>query len=65
MGWRNVGGSTLSLALKSLPSRKTQTTVRLDADLLDWFRAQVRGCPARINRVPRGSCEQRSRSIWY
>ncbi len=44
-----------------LPRRKAHTTLRLDADLLDWFRAQGRGYQTRINAVLRGYFEQRSR----
>ena len=35
-----------------LPSRKTVVTMRLDADLLDWFRQQ-RGYQTRINAILR------------
>lgn len=45
-----------------LPRRKAHTTLRLDADLLDWFRAQGRGYQTRINAVLRSYYEQRSRS---
>lgn len=45
-----------------MPSRKAHTTLRLDADLLDWFRAQGRGYQTRINAVLRSYYEQRSRS---
>jgi uncharacterized protein (DUF4415 family) len=37
-------------------------TLRLDADLLDWLRAQGRGYQTRINAVLRSYYEQRSRS---
>jgi uncharacterized protein (DUF4415 family) len=36
---------------------KTQVTLRLDADLLDWFRAQGRGYQTRINAVLRSYME--------
>jgi uncharacterized protein (DUF4415 family) len=45
-----------------LPRRKAHTTLRLDADLLDWFRSQGRGYQTRINAVLRSYYEQRSRS---
>jgi len=45
-----------------LPHRKAHTTLRLDADLLDWFRSQGRGYQTRINAVLRSYYEQRSRS---
>ncbi len=44
-----------------LPRRKAHTTLRLDADLLDWFRAQGPGYQTRINAVLRSYFEQRSR----
>jgi uncharacterized protein (DUF4415 family) len=45
-----------------LPRRKAHTTLRLDADLLDWFRSQGSGYQTRINAVLRSYYEQRSRS---
>ena len=45
-----------------LPRRKAHTTLRLDADVLDWFRAQGPGYQTRINAVLRSYFEQRSRS---
>jgi uncharacterized protein (DUF4415 family) len=45
-----------------LPRRKAHTTLRLDADLLEWFRAQGRGYQTRINAVLRSYYEQHSRS---
>jgi uncharacterized protein (DUF4415 family) len=45
-----------------LPRRKAHTTLRLDADLLDWLRSQGRGYQMRINAVLLSYCEQRSRS---
>jgi uncharacterized protein (DUF4415 family) len=45
-----------------LPRRKAHTTLRLDADLLDWFRSQGRGYQTRINAVLRSYYQQRTRS---
>jgi uncharacterized protein (DUF4415 family) len=36
-----------------LPAPKRQVTLRLDADLLDWFRAQGPGWQTRMNAVLR------------
>ena len=36
-----------------LPRRKAHPTLRLDADVLDWFRAHGRGYQTRINAVLR------------
>lgn len=44
-----------------LPRRKEQTTLRLDADMLDWFRAQGKGYQTRINAILRKYFEQRTR----
>ncbi|WP_377295470.1 BrnA antitoxin family protein [Rhizobium sp. SGZ-381] len=33
------------------PSQKTQITMRLDAEVLDWFRAQGKGYQTRMNAV--------------
>ena len=42
-----------------MPRRKAHTTLRLDADLLEWFRAQGRGYQTRINAVLRSYYEQK------
>jgi uncharacterized protein (DUF4415 family) len=44
-----------------LPRRKEQTTLRLDADVLDWFRAQGKGYQTRINAILRKYFEQHTR----
>lgn len=33
------------------PATKSQVTMRIDADVLDWFRAQGKGYQTRINGV--------------
>jgi uncharacterized protein (DUF4415 family) len=45
-----------------LPRPKQQTTVRLDADMLDWFKAQGPGYQTRINAVLRSYYEQKKKS---
>ena len=45
-----------------MPRRKEHTTLRMDADTMDWFRAQGRGYQSKINAVLRSYFEQRSRS---
>lgn len=37
--------------LKPVTRNKVQLTLRLDADVLDWFKAQGKGYQTRINRV--------------
>jgi uncharacterized protein (DUF4415 family) len=41
--------------------RKTQTALRIDEDVLAWFRAQGRGYRARMNAVLRAYVEARRR----
>jgi uncharacterized protein (DUF4415 family) len=43
------------------PRRKVQASLRLDADVLDWFRAQGRGYQTAINEVLRKHVEHHSR----
>ena len=40
-------------ALLRIPSPKHAVTIRLDADVLDWFKAQGKGYQTRINAVLR------------
>lgn len=35
------------------PERKSQVTLRLDSDILEWFKAQGKGYQTRINSVLR------------
>jgi len=42
-----------------LPPRKRDVHIRLDADVLDWFRAQGKGYQTRINAVLRAFVEAR------
>lgn len=44
-----------------MPRSKRQTTLRLDADMLDWFWAQGRGYQTKINAILRSYFEQRTR----
>lgn len=44
-----------------LPEPKRQTTLRLDADLLDWYRAAGPGWQTRMNAVLRGYMEAQRR----
>lgn len=44
-----------------LPVRKEHTTLRLDADMLAWFRAQGRGYQTKINAVLRSYFQQQAR----
>ena len=44
-----------------LPRRKAHASLRLDADMLDWFKAQGRGYQTRINAVLRAYYQQKTR----
>ena len=46
-----------------LPPGKDIVTLRLDRDVLDWFRAQGRGYQTRINQVLRAFYEARGRDV--
>jgi uncharacterized protein (DUF4415 family) len=43
------------------PRRKGHMTLRIDADVLDWFRAQGKGYQSRINAILRRYYEQHVR----
>ena len=44
-----------------MPRRKAHMTLRLDADMLGWFRAQGKGYQTRINAILRKYFEQHVR----
>lgn len=43
-----------------LPRRKAHMTLRIDADVLDWFRAQGKGYQTKINAILRKYYEQKA-----
>jgi len=45
-----------------LPPRKVHTSLRLDADMLEWFKAQGRGYQTRINAILRSYFERHTPS---
>ena len=47
-------------AILRMPSRKASITVRLDSDVLEWFRNQGKGYQTRINAVLRTYMEGHS-----
>ena len=55
-GWENT------IVIGGLPPRKRDVHIRLDADVLDWFRAQGKGYQTRINAVLRAFVEARRRA---
>lgn len=48
--------------VRGLPTRQHEVRLRLDADVLDWFRAQGRDYQARISEVLRAFVEAQKRS---
>ena len=44
-----------------LPRREHHTSLRIDAEVLDWFRAQGRGYQTKINAVLRSYYEQHTK----
>ncbi len=44
-----------------MPRRKTHASLRLDADVLDWFRSQGKGYQTKINAILRSYFEQHTR----
>ena len=47
-------------ATEAWPPAKHQLTIRLDADVLKWLKAQGRGYQTRINRILRAAMESQS-----
>jgi len=45
-------------------ARKKAVTLRLDADVLAWFKREGRGYQTRINRVLRGVMWEGERKSW-
>jgi uncharacterized protein (DUF4415 family) len=44
-----------------MPRRRAHASLRLDADMLEWFRAQGRGYQTKINAILRSYFEQHTR----
>ena len=49
--------SFFAKATETWPPTKQQLTIRLDADVLNWLRANGRGYQTRINRILRAAME--------
>src|SRR6185437_3701205 len=47
--------------MRRLPQPKADIHIRLDADIVDWFKAQGKGYQTRINAVLRAFVESRRR----
>ena len=52
--------SFFTKATEAWPPAKRQLTIRLDADVLNWLKAQGRGYQTRINRILRAAMESQA-----
>jgi len=52
-----LGKEFFTKATAAWPPAKQQLTIRLDADVLKWLKAQGRGYQTRINRILRAAME--------
>ena len=55
--------SFFTKAAQAWPPVKQQLTIRLDADVLAWLKANGRGYQTRINRILRSAMESQPRRI--
>jgi len=56
-----LGKAFFKKATVAWPPAKKQLSIRLDADVLDWLKAQGRGYQTRINRILRAAMEGQPR----
>jgi hypothetical protein len=54
-----LGDELFKKATVAWPPAKQQLTIRLDADVLDWLKANGRGYQTRINHILRAAMESR------
>lgn len=55
--------SFFTKAAQAWPPAKQQLTIRLDADVLAWLKANGRGYQTRINRILRSAMESQPRRV--
>jgi len=55
-----LGDDFFAKATAAWPPAKEQLTIRLDADVLNWLRANGRGYQTRINHILRAAMESQS-----
>jgi uncharacterized protein (DUF4415 family) len=55
--------SFFTKATEAWPPAKQQLTIRLDADVLAWLKANGRGYQTRINRILRSAMENQPRRV--
>ena len=54
-----LGDEFFKKATSAWPPAKQQLTIRLDADVLNWLKANGRGYQTRINRILRAAMESK------
>jgi hypothetical protein len=54
-----LGNEFFEKATVAWPPAKQQLTIRLDADVLNWLKANGRGYQTRINRILRAAMESK------
>ena len=54
-----LGNEFFKRATVEWPPAKRQLTIRLDADVLNWLKANGRGYQTRINRILRAAMESK------
>jgi uncharacterized protein (DUF4415 family) len=54
-----LGDDFFAKATAAWPPAKEQLTIRLDADVLNWLKANDRGYQTRINRILRAAMESK------
>ena len=54
-----LGDEFFTKATEAWPPAKHQLTIRLDADVLNWLKANGRGYQTRINRILRAAMESK------
>jgi len=59
--WSEVPRDWYLKAEAAMPTRKKLVSVRLDADVLDWFRNQGSGYQTRINSVLRSFMDEQKK----
>lgn len=60
--WKDVPTNWHLKAEAAMPSAKTLLSLRVDADVLDWFKRQGRGYQTRMNAVLRAFMEHAAKS---
>lgn len=60
--WKDIPADWWKDAVKVVPPGKKLLSVRVDSDVLDWFRAQGPGYQTKMNAVLRAYVEQKRRA---